>query len=77
MQSMKNKMKRFVFGTEDTKQPDGVYMDSNGTGVLGEVRAEQYLVERGYQILARNAVFPTKICVLRVCTVAQEIFSVP
>ena len=33
-------------------------MDSNGTGVLGEVRAEQYLVERGYQILARNAVFP-------------------
>ena len=58
MQSMKDKMKRFVFGTEDTKQPDGVYMDSNGTGVLGEVRAEQYLVERGYQILARNAVFP-------------------
>ena len=55
---MKDKMKRFVFGTEDTKQPDGVYMDSNGTGVLGEVRAEQYLVERGYQILARNAVFP-------------------
>ena len=30
MQSMKNKMKRFVFETEDTKQPDGVYMDSNG-----------------------------------------------
>ena len=58
MQSMKGKMKRFVFGTEDAKQPDGVYMDSKGTGVLGEVRAEQYLVERGYQILARNAVFP-------------------
>lgn len=33
-------------------------MDSNGMGALGEVRAEQYLVERGYQILARNAVFP-------------------
>ena len=33
-------------------------MDSNGTGVLGEVRAEQYLVEQGCQILARNAVFP-------------------
>ena len=29
------------------------------------------------QICARNAVFPTKICALRVCTVAQEIFSVP
>ena len=58
MQSMKGKMKRFVFGTEAAKQPDGVYMDSKGTGVLGEVRAEQYLVERGYQILARNAVFP-------------------
>ena len=33
-------------------------MDSNGTGILGEVRAEQYLVEQGCQILARNAVFP-------------------
>ncbi len=33
-------------------------MQSDGIGVLGEVRAEQYLAERGYQILARNAVFP-------------------
>ena len=33
-------------------------MESKATGKLGEVRAEQYLVERGYEILARNAVFP-------------------
>ena len=33
-------------------------MQSDGIGVLGEVRAEQYLVEQDYQILARNAVFP-------------------
>ena len=33
-------------------------MQSDAIGVLGEVRAEQYLVERGYQILARNVVFP-------------------
>ena len=33
-------------------------MDSDGLGTLGEVRAEQYLVEQGCRILARNAVFP-------------------
>ena len=27
-------------------------------GVLGEVRAEQYLVQKGYEILARNVVSP-------------------
>ena len=38
--------------------PKETNVDSNGMGMLGEVRAEQYLAERGYQILARNAVFP-------------------
>ena len=33
-------------------------MDSDGLGTLGEVRAEQYLVEQGCRILARNAAFP-------------------
>ena len=33
-------------------------MDSHAVGKLGEVHTEQYLVERGYEILARNAVFP-------------------
>lgn len=33
-------------------------MDSKAVGTLGEVRAEQYLTEQGYEILARNAVFP-------------------
>ena len=33
-------------------------MESKATGKLGEIRAEQYLVEQGYEILARNAVFP-------------------
>ena len=38
--------------------PKETNVDSNGMGMLGEVRAEQYLAGRGYQILARNAVFP-------------------
>ncbi len=33
-------------------------MESDGLGTLGEVRAEQYLVEQGCRILARNAAFP-------------------
>ena len=33
-------------------------MDSHAVGKLGEVHTEQYLVEQGYEILARNAVFP-------------------
>ena len=33
-------------------------MDSDGLGTLGEVRAEQYLVEQGCRILARNAAVP-------------------
>ena len=33
-------------------------MDSHAVGKLGEVHTEQYLVGQGYEILARNAVFP-------------------
>lgn len=33
-------------------------MDARARGALGEVRAEQMLTEKGYRILARNAVFP-------------------
>lgn len=29
-------------------------MDGHGRGTLGEVRAEQWLAEQGYEILARN-----------------------
>ena len=52
----------------------------------GKLRERLPAVRRGntragivqYAVYVRgNAVFPTKICVLRVCTVAQEIFSVP
>ena len=32
-------------------------MDARTRGALGEVRAEQMLTEKGYRILARNAVF--------------------
>lgn len=33
-------------------------MDTHGEGRLGEVRAEQHVAALGYEILARNAVFP-------------------
>ena len=29
-------------------------LDAHARGVLGEVRAEQYLTDRGYRIVARN-----------------------
>ena len=35
-------------------------MDSDGLGTLGEVRAEQYLVEQGCRILARNERSPAR-----------------
>ena len=48
-------------------------MDSDGLGTLGEVRAEQYLVEQGCRILARNAAFPGA----EIDLIAQETADVP
>ena len=33
---------------------DGGRLDAHARGVLGEIRAEQYLTEKGYRIVARN-----------------------
>lgn len=35
---------------------DGGRLDAHARGVLGEVRAEQYLTDKGYRIVARNEV---------------------
>lgn len=33
---------------------DGGRLEAHARGVLGEIRAEQYLTEKGYRIVARN-----------------------
>ena len=37
---------------------DGGRLDAHARGVLGEVRAEQELIRKGYRILARNVAAP-------------------